>query len=200
VVTDPHRVGHESEYHPGEVNLRRASIAIINKVDTATPAQVNALRANIQALNSAAVIIEARSPVSVDNPDLITGKTVLIVEDGPTLTHGGMKYGAATVAANKFGAGEILDPRPYAVGTIRKTLEQYPHIDSLLPAVGYSAQQVKDLEETINACRADIVISGTPIDLGRIVKINKPLVRVRYELEEIGTPSLEEVFNEYLKS
>jgi predicted GTPase len=193
VVADPHRPGHEKSYYPGETNVRMADAFVINKIDTADYADVLTVRDNLHALNPDAVIIEAASPLFVDDPEAIRGKRVLVVEDGPTLTHGGMKYGAATVAAQRFGAGEIVDPRPFAVGTIVDTYEKYPEIGTLLPAMGYGDKQMRDLEKTIENADVDIVISGTPIDLTRVVKVNKPMQRVRYELQEIGVPTLEDL-------
>ncbi|MCQ3932867.1 MAG: GTPase [Chloroflexi bacterium] len=193
VLVDPHRPGHEVSYHPGEANLRSADVVIINKVDTASPEGIAKVRESIFALNPDAIMIEAASPIFVENSDMIRGKRVLVVEDGPTLTHGEMKYGAGIVAAQKFGAGTIVDPRPYTVGSITETFEHYPKIGTLLPAMGYGDAQRDDLEETINRTEADIVVVGTPIDLGRILEANKPMLRVRYELQEIGQPTLLEV-------
>ncbi len=193
VVADPHRPGHEKSYYPGETNVRMADAFVINKVDTADYADVLTVRDNLHALNPDAVIIEAASPLFVDDPEAIRGKRVLVIEDGPTLTHGEMKYGAATVAAQRFGAGEIVDPRPFAVGTIIDTYEKYPEIGILLPAMGYGDKQMRDLEKTIENADVDIVVSGTPIDLTRVVKVNKPMQRVRYELQEIGVPTLEDL-------
>ncbi len=193
VLVDPHRPGHEVSYHPGEANLRSADVVIINKVDTASPEGIAKVRESIFALNPDAIMIEAASPIFVENSDMIRGKRVLVVEDGPTLTHGEMKYGAGIVAAQKFGAGTIVDPRPYTVRSITETFEHYPKIGTLLPAMGYGDAQRDDLEETINRTEADIVVVGTPIDLGRILEANKPMLRVRYELQEIGQPTLLEV-------
>ena len=193
VVADPHRPGHESTYYPGETNARLADVFIINKVDTADPEAVIAVRENLRALNPDAIQIEAASPLFVDDPDAIRGKRVLVVEDGPTLTHGGMKYGAGYVAARRFGAAEIVDPRPFAVKSIAATYEKYPDTGAILPAMGYGRQQMQDLEETINRSDVDLVIIGTPIDLNRVIKINKPTQRVRYELQEIGQPTLEDI-------
>lgn len=199
VVADPLRVGNELLYHPSETNLRLADVVIINKVDTADISAINALRQNIRRVNSRAVIIDAASPIVVDHPEHITGKRVLVVEDGPTLTHGEMKFGAGVVAAGKFGASEIVDPRPWTVGTISDTFRKYPNIGTLLPAMGYGDKQVKDLERTINKVPCDAVIIGTPIDLSRLIKIRKPTVRVRYELQEIGKPDLKDVLMPLLK-
>ncbi len=196
VVTDPHRAGHEMTYYPGEVNLRMADVVVMNKIDTAEPEKVNLLRENIHKLAPEAILIEAASPLTVDHSELIRGKKVLVVEDGPTLTHGEMKYGAGVVAAQKFGAKEIVDPRPYAVGTISQTYQKYPGIGKLLPAMGYGKKQIQELQETINTADCDLVIIGTPIDLTRIIKINKKSIRVKYELQEIGRPNLEEVLSQ----
>lgn len=190
VVADPHRAGHEMCYHPGEANVRMADVVVINKVDTAYPEDVLTLRENIRTLAPKAVIIEAASPQFI-NAD-ITGKRVLVVEDGPTLTHGGMPYGAGTMAAERMGA-ELVDPYPFAVGSIRETFDKFEHLGSVLPAMGYGEKQIKELEQTINAVECDAVVVGTPIDLTRIMKISKPAYRVRYELQEIGKPTLEDV-------
>ncbi len=200
VVADPLRLGNELSYYPSETNLRMADLVIINKVDSADAQSVITLRENIRKVNKKAHIMEAASPISVDQSELITGKRVLVIEDGPTLTHGEMKFGAGTVAARKFGASEIIDPRPYCTGEIRKTFESYPGIGILLPAMGYSDKQVKDLEETINKVPCDTVIIGTPINLKRIVKMNKPAVRVSYELEEIGSPDLAAILRDFVSS
>ena len=197
VVTDPHRAGHETRYHPGETNLRRAQVIIINKVDTAEAAEVDKLRHTITQTNPAATVIEAKSPISVDGSEQIQGKRVLVIEDGPTLTHGEMPYGAGVVAARQFGAKEIIDPRHWAVGSIKDTFEKYPKIGALLPAMGYGPEQISDLEATINAVDCDLVIIGTPIDLNRVVNIQKPSVRVTYELQEIGSPNLETVLKPF---
>ena len=199
VVTDPHRAGHEMTYYPGEANLRMADVVVMNKIDTADLDKINQLRENIHQLAPEAILIEAASPLTVDHPELIRGKRVLVVEDGPTLTHGEMKYGAGVVAAQKFGAKEIIDPRPYAVGTIKDTYKKYPGVGTLLPAMGYGKKQIQELEDTINAVDCDIVIIGTPIDLSRIIKINKKSIRVKYELQEIGKPNLYEVLSQKIK-
>ena len=199
VVADPHRAGHEMTYYPGETNLRMADVVVMNKIDTAEPEKVNLLRENIYQLAPEAILIEAASPLTVDHSELIRGKKVLVVEDGPTLTHGEMKYGAGVVAAQKFGAKEIIDPRPYAVGTISQTYQKYPEIGTLLPAMGYGKKQIQELQETINTADCDLVIIGTPIDLTRIIKINKKSIRVKYELQEIGRPDLEEVLSQKIK-
>lgn len=193
VVADPHRPGHESSYHPGETNVRMADVFVINKVDTANREDVIAVRQSLQALNPDAVIIEGASPLFVDDPAAIRGKRVLVIEDGPTLTHGEMAYGAGWVAARRFGAAEIVDPRPYAVGSIKATYAKYPTTGAVLPAMGYGDQQIRELEQTIHAAEVDLVIVGTPIDLGRILKIGKPSQRVRYELQEIGVPTLADI-------
>lgn len=190
VVADPHRPGHELKYHPGETNARTADVIVINKVDTADEANVIQVRENLHQVNPQAVIIEAASPLFVDDPSAIRGKRVLVIEDGPTLTHGEMAYGAAWVAARRFGAAEIVDPRPYAVNSILATFDKYPKTGPVLPAMGYGEAQMRDLEQTINRAEADLVLIGTPIDLKRLIKINKPNQRVRYELQEIGQPTL----------
>jgi len=200
VVTDPHRAGHEMTYYPGEANLRMADVVVINKIDTANPDKINLLRENIYKLAPNAIVIDAASPLTVDHPEFIRSKRVLVVEDGPTLTHGEMKYGAGVIAAQKYGAKEIVDPRPYAIGTIKDTYIKYPGIGTLLPAMGYGKKQIQELEDTINAVDCDMVIIGTPIDLSRIIKINKKSIRVKYELQEIGRPDLEEVLNQKIKN
>jgi len=199
VVVDPHRSGHELKYHPGEVNFKRANVIVINKMDTADLAGIVAIRENIRCYNPTAVVIDAASPLTVSNSNLISGKRVLVVEDGPTLTHGEMQYGAGVMAAYRYGAAELVDPRPFAVGTIKETFEKYPKIGTLLPAMGYGAQQVKDLEQTINKAKVDVVIIATPIDLKRIIKINKPTATVGYDLQEIGTPTIEDVLRKQFK-
>ena len=200
VVADPLRVGNELSYYPSEANLRLADLVIINKVDSAQPEAVFTLRENIRKVNKKARIIEAASPIYAEQRYLIMGKRVLVIEDGPTLTHGEMKFGAGTVAAQKFGAREIVDPRPYCTGEIKKTFEAYPGIGALLPAMGYSDRQIKDLEETINKVPCDTVIIGTPINLKRVIKLKKPAVRVFYELEEIGTPDLKTILSEFVNT
>lgn len=192
VLADPHRPGHETTYHPGEANARMADIFVINKVDTADQKDVIALHESLHALAPDAVIMEAASPLFVEDPGAIRGKRVLVVEDGPTLTHGGMAYGAGWVAARRFGAAEIVDPRPYAVGSIQDTYRDYPTTGDVLPAMGYGDKQMKELEQTINSADAELVLIGTPIDLGRLLDINKPTQRIRYELQIIGQPSLED--------
>jgi predicted GTPase len=193
VVADPHRPGHETTYHPGEINVRAADVFVINKVDTASAEDVITVRENLRSLNPSAVIIEAASPLFVDDPQAIQGKRVLVVEDGPTLTHGEMAYGAGWVAARRFGAAEIVDPRPFAVGSIAETFRKYPKTGPILPAMGYGEEMTRELEKSINAADVDLVIIGTPIDLSRVVKIDKPTQRVRYELQEIGQPTLEDL-------
>ena len=190
---DPHRPGHETSYYPGEVNLRRAQVVVINKMDTATDEGIQAVRDSIQALNRSATVVDADSLVTVEEPEKIKGARVLAVEDGPTLTHGEMTFGAAVVAARRYGAAELVDPRPYAVGKIAETFEKYPDIGTLLPAVGYGEQQVADLQETIRRTECDLVLIGTPIDLRRLVEFDKPAARVSYELKERGTPDLPSV-------
>ncbi|MDI6893358.1 MAG: cyclic 2,3-diphosphoglycerate synthase [Bacillota bacterium] len=192
-VVDPHRAGHEISYHPGETNVRLAQAVVINKVDTARPEDVLAVRNNVAAVNPGALIIEAASPVFATDPALVRGRRVLVVEDGPSVTHGEMPYGAGTVAARRWGAAELVDPRPYAVGSIREVYEKYPHLERVLPAMGYSPGQVRELEATINATPADVVIVATPIDLGRLITIDRPALRVRYELQEVGKPDLGDV-------
>ncbi len=193
VVADPHRPGHELTYHPGETNLRMADVVVLNKIDTADLANIVRVRENVRSVNPAAVMVEAASPIFVDDPAAIAGKKVLVVEDGPTLTHGEMAYGAGTVAARRFGAAELIDPRPYAVRSIKETFAKYPHTGALLPAMGYGAEQIADLQETINSAPAELVIIGTPIDLRKVVDIQHPTDRVRYELQVIGQPTLEEM-------
>lgn len=198
-VTDPHRAGHELRYYPGEVTLRLADVVVINKMDSAAPADIQTVRESIELVAPNAIVIDGASPIRVDNPSVIRGKRVLVIEDGPTLTHGEMKIGAGIVAAKKFGAAELVDPRPFTVGKLTETFEKYPGIGTLLPAMGYGDQQLKDLETTINNTDCDAVVIGTPIDLNRIIKINKPSTRVWYDLQEIGSPNLEEVIDEFCK-
>jgi predicted GTPase len=196
VVADPHRPGHELTYHPGEANARAADVFVINKIDTAPPEGVMAVRQNLHTLNSEAIVIEAASPLFVDDPSTIRGKRVLVIEDGPTLTHGEMAIGAGWVAARRFGAAEIVDPRPFAVGSILETYQKYPTTGDVLPAMGYGDEMVGELEQTINNADVDLVLIGTPIDLTNILNINKPTQRVRYELQEIGQPTLEDILKE----
>jgi predicted GTPase len=197
VIADPLRPGHEISYYPGETNLRLADVVIINKIDSADRKNVESVRDNIEAENPDAIIIEAESPITVEGHAAVKGAAVLVVEDGPTLTHGEMTYGAGMVAARKYGAKTIVEPRPYAVGTIAATFEKYPHLKELLPAMGYGDQQVKDLQDTINKVPCDVVLAGTPIDLSRILKINKPIIRVRYTLKEIGKPDLAAILSKF---
>lgn len=198
VVVDPHRPGHELRYHPGETNLRMADVVVINKVDTAGLEAVDTVRENVRAANPSAMLIEAASPIFVERPEEIAGKRVLVVEDGPTLTHGEMAYGAGYIAAMKFGAAEIIDPRPYAVGSILETYHTYPKTGVVLPAMGYGKQQIEELEQTINASPAELVLIGTPIDLRRLIDIRHPSHRVYYDLQEIGRPTLEDALRPFL--
>jgi predicted GTPase len=198
-VVDPLRPGHELTYFPGEITLRMADVAVINKIDSADHADIETVRKNIAKVNPNATVIDAASTLSIDNPALVKGKRVLAIEDGPTLTHGEMKIGAAVVAAQKFGAAEFVDPRPFTKGKLKDTFNTYPNIGVLLPAMGYGEQQLKDLEATINATDCDVVVIGTPIDLNRLIKINKPSVRVFYDLQEIGQPDLTTVLDEFVK-
>ena len=198
-VVDPHRAGHELRYYPGEVTLRVADVVVINKIDSADYAGIETVRTNIAAVNPDAVVIDAASTVDIDDPSVVKGKMVLAVEDGPTLTHGGMKIGAGVVAARKFGAAGFVDPRPYAVGKLSETFEAYPEIGIVLPAMGYGEQQLRDLETTINSTECDAVVIGTPIDLNRIIKIDKPSTRVYYNLQEIGRPNLTEVVEDFIE-
>ncbi|MDK2975942.1 MAG: hypothetical protein PWP06_417 [Candidatus Marinimicrobia bacterium] len=198
-VVDPHRPGHETTYYPGETNLRLADIVVINKIETANPEDVETVRQTVREINPHARIVDAASPIFVENSDLIKGKRALVVEDGPTLTHGEMQYGAGMVAAEKYGASEAVDPRPFTVGSITKTFEKYPDIGILLPAMGYGEQQMKDLEKTIAKTECDVVIIGTPIDLRRVIKIKQPSVRVTYELQEIGEPTLKDLLRDFIR-
>jgi len=197
-VTDPHRAGHGMQYYPGEVTLRMSDVVIINKIDSGHPEDITKIRKTIAEIVPGAIVIDAASPISVADPSVIRSKKVLVVEDGPTLTHGGMKIGAGTLAAEKFGAAEILDPRPFLVGQLKDTFRSYPGIGKLLPAMGYSDQQLRDLEATINNCDCEVVVIGTPIDLNRVIEIKKPSTRVFYDLQSIGKPSLEDVVEEFL--
>jgi len=198
VVVDPHRPGHELRYHPGEANVRAADVIVINKIDTANGADVDAVRSNVSGVNPGATVVEAASPIFVEKPGEIRGKRVLVVEDGPTLTHGEMAYGAGVVAARRFGAAEIMDPRSYAVGSILETYAKYPTTGNVLPAMGYGQEQVNELEQTIDNTPCDLVLIATPIDLRRVVKIDKPSQRVRYEIQEIGQPTLADVLGPVL--
>ena len=197
-VADPHRPGHELSYYPGEVNLRIADAIVINKMDSASPEGIQTVRDSIAKVNPNAAVIDGASPIKVDKPELIKGKKVLVVEDGPTLTHGEMKIGAGVVAAQKFGAAELVDPRPFTVGKLSETFKIYPNIGTLLPAMGYGKEQLQDLETTINNTDCDAVIIGTPIDLNRIVNINKPTTRVFYDLQEIGKPDLNDMLEDFI--
>jgi len=199
VVADPHRAGHEISYYPSEANVRMANVIIINKIDTADPENVSLVKRNLRMVNPNALILEAESPITADNPALIKGKRVLVIEDGPTLTHGGMPYGAATIMAKKFGAREIVDPRPYAVGAIKETYEKYPHLGAVLPAVGYGEKQIAELKETIIRTPCDVVVIGTPVNLQRVITIDKPTVRVKYELKVLGASSLEQILDDFLQ-
>ena len=199
VVADPHRAGHEVAYHPGEANLRMANVVIINKVDTADPQNVKQVKENIKMVNPKAMILDAASPITADQPELIKGKRALVIEDGPTLTHGNMPYGAGTIMAQRLGAKEIVDPKPYAVGSIKETYKKYVHLGTILPAIGYGEKQIAELKETIDRTPCDVVVIGTPIDLRRVMTINKPTVRVNYELQVLGPISLEQVLEEFLQ-
>ncbi len=198
VVADPLRPGHEISYHPGEVNARIADVVIINKVNSAEMKNVEIVKNNIKKINPEAIIIKANSVVTVEDPEKVKGKKILVVEDGPTLTHGGTSYGAGIIAAKQLGC-EIVDPRPYAVGTVKETYKNFPNLGKVLPAMGYSDKQIKELEKTINRAECDAVLVGTPFDLAKLLKINKPSVRVRYKIEEIGKPDLEKILNKFLK-
>jgi predicted GTPase len=197
VVVDPHRAGHELAYYPGEVNFRRANVIIINKVDTAAPDDVYKVRKNIAQYNPVATIVETACRVSVRSPSLIAGKRVLVVEDGPSITHGEMPYGAGVIAARQYHAAELVDPRPYAVGSISSTFENFPHLKAVLPAMGYSELQRHALEETINRVPCDLVLVATPVDLVRVIRVNKPCVRVSYEIEEVTRPKLSDILEDF---
>jgi predicted GTPase len=197
VIADPHRPGHELAYYPGETNFRRADVLIINKMDTAIEEKVDQVLDNIRLFNPGATVIQAKSPITVAEGELIRGKTVLVVEDGPTLTHGEMAFGAGIVAAEKYGASHIVDPRPHAVGSIRETFAKYTHLDRVLPAMGYGKDQINELSQTIDSVECDLVIGATPIDLGRLIQPHKKILRVTYDLEEMGTPDLEEILKDY---
>ena len=197
-VVDPHRAGHELTYYPGATNLLLADVVVVNKVETATREQIDTVRNNVHAVNPDAIVVEAASPIMVEDEQLIRGKRVLVVEDGPTLTHGEMSYGAGIIAAKKYGAKEIIDPRPWVVKSIAETFRKYPSIGTLLPAMGYGDKQIKDLETTINRIDCDSVIIGTPIDLRRVIKLNKPSVRVKYDLAEITKPDLNDILTKFL--
>jgi predicted GTPase len=198
-VLDPLRPGHELRYHPGEVNLRAADVVLVNKANTAEKANVDAVVATIRAVNPQATVVLGASVVTVKDPKAVKGKRVLVIEDGPTITHGEMPFGAGKVAAEKFGAKEMVDPRPYAVGSIRKAYEKYPHMQSVLPALGYYPAQIRELETTVNAVPCDVVLAATPIDLSRIIHVDKPVVPVGYELEDMGVPTLAEILNNFVE-
>ena len=198
VVVDPHRAGHELLYYPGETNFRRAQVLVINKMDSAEKDRVNQLLENIKTFNPEATVIRANSAISVQEGEEISGKTALVIEDGPTLTHGEMPYGAGVIAATRYKAARIIDPRPFAAGSIRETFQKYKHLDKVLPAMGYGKKQMTELAQTINKIECDIVVSATPIDLGRLIKTDKKILRVSYELEEIGAPDLKEVLRKFL--
>lgn len=198
VVADPHRAGHELTYHPGEANLRMANVIIINKVETADPKNVEKVKKNIRDVNPNATVLEAASPITVDKPESIKGKRVLVIEDGPTLTHGSMPYGAGTIAAKRFG-GEIVDPRPYAVGSIKETYGKYTHLGAILPALGYGEEQIAELKKTIDRTPCDVVVIGTPIDLRRVMTLDKPTARVRYELKVLRPTTLEDILEKFLR-
>ena len=197
-VADPHRPGAEVSYYPGEVNLRIADVVVLNKIDSASPENIKTVRDNIQKVNPRAIVVDGASPIRVDDIDIIRGKKVLVIEDGPTLTHGEMKIGAGIVAAQKYGAKEIIDPRPYVIGKIAETFKIYPNIGHLMPAMGYGAQQVKDLEASINNTPCDSVVIATPIDLNRLIKITRPNTRVYYDLQEIGKPDMMDILDDFL--
>lgn len=196
VIADPHRPGHELLYHPGETNVRMADVIIISKVQTADRANIDSVKANVKALNPLTTVIEANSPITLAEPERLSGKKVLVVEDGPTVTHGGMAYGAGMIAAENAGA-TVIDPRPYAVGSIAETFKKYPHLTKVLPAMGYSDEQIASLQETIERSDCDVVVTGTPIDIKRLVKVSKPIIRAGYEMEEIGEPSLESILDKW---
>ncbi len=197
VLADPLRAGHERSYYPGNISIRLADLALINKIETATPAKVNEVRENVSELNPEAEIMEAASPLTVEDPEVIKDKEVLVLEDGPTVTHGGMEYGAGSLAARKYRAKELIDPRPFAVGSIADTYEKYSHMENILPAMGYGAEQVEELEETIKAVEPEGIVVGTPIDLSRLIDFQVPATRVKYELQEIGRPDLEDVLEDF---
>ena len=199
VIADPHRPGHELLYFPGKVNLRRADVVVINKVDSASPQNVELVKKNIHTVNPNATVIEAASRVAVAKPAAIKGRRVLVVEDGPTVTHGEMPYGAGVIAAREFGAAEIVDPRPYAVGSIRSTFATFLHLTNILPAMGYSSLQRSELEETINSVPCELVLVATPIDLAHVIKLNKPHLRVTYEIEELGPPRLADLIKRFIE-
>ncbi len=197
VVVDPHRPGHELQYYPGETNFRRADVLVINKIDTAAEENIQKVQENIQKYNPGATVVLAKSPITVQDGEQIRGKTVLVVEDGPTLTHGEMAYGAGIVAADKYGALRVVDPRPFAVGSIKETFDKYTHLDRVLPAMGYGKEQISELAQTIDQAECDLVIVATPIDLTRLIQTNKKILRVTYELEDIGSPNLKDILKDY---
>lgn len=199
-VVDPHRAGHEVSYYPGEVNLRMADVVVVNKIDSAAPENVRKVRESIATVNPNATVVNAASVIQIENPKLVKGKRVLVIEDGPTLTHGGMAYGAGTIAARQGGAAELVDPRPYAVESIAEAFKTYPGIGPILPAIGYSTRQLQHLETTINSVDCDAVMVATPIDLSRIIEIKKPHTRVSYELQEVGKPNLEDILSEFART
>jgi predicted GTPase len=199
-VADPHRVGHEVSYYPGEINLRMANVVVINKIDTAAPENVRKVRQSIVTVNPNATLVDAASVIQIHDPNLIKGKRVLVIEDGPTLTHGGMAYGAGTIAARQGGAAEIVDPRPYAVESIAEAFRNYPTIGPILPAIGYSTRQLQHLETTVNRVGCDAVVVATPIDLSRIINIRRPHTRVSYELQEVGTPNLDDILSDFVRA
>lgn len=198
-VLDPLRPGHEIRYYPGEVVARTADVIVLNKIDSASLADINTVRRNVARINPKAIVVDAASVLTVDKPEQIRGKRVLVVEDGPTLTHGNMTIGAGSVAAMKYGAAELVDPRPYAVGSIVDTFKKYSHLENILPAMGYGEAQMRDLEKTIANVPCDLVVIGTPIDLPRFVKVNQPYVKIGYELQEIGTPTFETILQDFVK-
>ncbi|MFH1584277.1 MAG: cyclic 2,3-diphosphoglycerate synthase [Actinomycetota bacterium] len=200
VVADPHRPGHELLYHPGETNLRMADVVVINKIDTAAADKIINVQENIKSVNPKAKVVFAESPISIDRPELIRNKRALVIEDGPTLTHGEMSFGAGFIAAQRAEASEIIDPRPYAVGSIKDIYKKYTHLEKILPAMGYSDEQIKELEQTIINSPCEVVVVGTPINLLKLIKINKPAVRVKYELKDVGTPNLKQIIKQFLKN
>ncbi|NLC29402.1 MAG: GTPase, partial [Chloroflexi bacterium] len=198
VVMDPHRAGHELRYYPAEVNMRMADVFVINKVDTAKPSDIDIVRESIAKVNPNAIVVEAASPIFVENPEMIKGKRVLAIDEGPTVTHGDLPYDFGYFAAKRYGAKEIVDPRPFAVGDLKETFKKFPHLGNVLPSMGYGEKQIRDLEATIDGSDVDLVVIGTPIDMTRVMKINKPSVRVTYKLQEIGSPTLQDVIEKKL--
>ncbi|MEM2104170.1 MAG: cyclic 2,3-diphosphoglycerate synthase [Candidatus Bathyarchaeia archaeon] len=199
VVADPHRAGHEVAFHPGETNIRIADVVIINKVDTAAVEKVKFVKENVRRLNPEALILEAASPITADRPEIVRGKRVLVIEDGPTLTHGDMPYGAATILARQLGAAELVDPRPYAVGSLKEAYAKYPQLEAVIPALGYSERQIAELKETISRTPCEVVVIGAPVDLRRVIAIGRPTVRVKYELKVLGSIQLEHVLEDFLR-